>query len=204
MINDRNNRIVAAFDFDKTLTYRDTLLPFISFCKGPIKLALYISEIIPYVAGFALKIKTRQEVKEKFLTRAFEGESYAKILELGSQFSQHQLNHRLNKQALKKLRWHQEQGHRCVLVSATLNAYLLPWAKMMGFDDLLCSQLDVDKAGNVTGKLLGLNCWGEEKVNRLKQLLGTYKNYTLYAYGDSEGDKQLLAYADFPFLQKFE
>ncbi|MBA2727975.1 MAG: HAD family hydrolase [Parachlamydiaceae bacterium] len=200
----RNFSTVAAFDFDGTLTQKDTLLPFIHFCKGSLHTGLYLAEVLPYVAGFALGIKTRQQVKESLLTNAFGGEPYAKILEQGNEFAKHQIHSRLTPKALAKLYWHQQEGHRCVLISANLNVFLLPWAKKMGFDDLLCSQLDVDKAGRVTGKLLGHNCWGNEKVVRLKQLLGPKEKYTLYAYGDSRGDRELLEFADYPFYHRFE
>jgi len=199
----RNFTTVAAFDFDGTLSRRDALLPFIHFCKGNLKTLACLAAVLPYAACFALGMKTRQQVKESLLTHAFEGEPYAKILEQGNQFAKHQINNQLIPAGVAKLRWHQQQGHRCILISANLNVFLLPWAKKMGFDDLLCSQLDVDRAGNVTGRLLGPNCWGAEKVLRLKQLLGPKKNFTLYAYGDSKGDRELLELADYPFCNRF-
>ena len=87
----------------------------------------------------------------------------------------------------------------CVLISASIDAYLDPWSKLAGFDHVICSRLETTPAGNVTGRLVGLNCWGPEKVRRLEELFGPLKKYTLYAYGDSRGDKELLAGADYPF-----
>lgn len=194
---------VAAFDFDGTLTYRDTLLPFICFCKGLLNTAVYALKTAPGVACFTAGIKTRQQVKEQMLTYAFRGELYTKLMEKGNQFAQLEIPKRLNPKALNKLIWHQKEGHHCVLLSATLDAYLLPWSKIMGFDSLLCSKMEADRTGIVTGKLSGCNCWGPEKVARLEKLQGPKENYILYAYGDSQGDRELLNYADFPFYQKF-
>jgi phosphoserine phosphatase len=44
------------------------------------------------------------------------------------------------------------------------------------------------------------NCYGQEKVNRLLEVEPDRKNYYLYAYGDSRGDREMLAFADFPTL----
>jgi phosphoserine phosphatase len=72
----------------------------------------------------------------------------------------------------------------------------------MRFDACLSSRLSLDAQGCVTGKLLGSNCWGIEKVARLQDWLQRPRNtYTLYAYGDSRGDLELLAAADHPYYR---
>ncbi len=100
---------------------------------------------------------------------------------------------------MTRLHWHQRQGHRCVLVSASMDIYLKPWAAAAGFDDVVCSTLEFHD-GRVTGRLAGGNCYGDEKARRLAQLLGE-QDYTLYAYGDSRGDKELLAMADYGYYR---
>ena len=40
------------------------------------------------------------------------------------------------------------------------------------------------------------NCYGQEKVNRFLQVEPDRKSYVLYAYGDSSGDKEMIALAD--------
>jgi hypothetical protein len=50
----------------------------------------------------------------------------------------------------------------------------------------------------LTGRLLGKNCYGPEKVQRLKTLLGSLEDYVIYTYGDSKGDRELLAIAQYP------
>ena len=65
----------------------------------------------------------------------------------------------LKPQAMKKLQWHQDRGHRCILISASLDLFLVPWATREGFNDLICSRVEVDEKGHVTEvtsyKLLG-------------------------------------------------
>lgn len=71
---------------------------------------------------------------------------------------------------------------------------------MVGFDHVICSQLETTSKGNVTGNLKGVNCWGPEKVRRLEELYGSRENYVLYAYGNGTGDKDMLNSADYPFF----
>ncbi len=110
---------------------------------------------------------------------------------------------RIKPQAMERLHWHKQQGHDCILVSASLELYLVPWAKRHGFQDILASRLEIDQKGRVTGQLIGKNCWGAEKRRRLIELLGPQKYYQLYAYGDSRGDQELLEIADYPFYRLF-
>ncbi|MFX5393220.1 HAD-IB family phosphatase, partial [Acinetobacter baumannii] len=78
----------------------------------------------------------------------------------------------LRPEAVAKLRGHQKQGHVCVLVSATLALYLRPWARDMGFDEVLATELEVDARGRFTGLLATPNCYGPEKAARLRQRFG--------------------------------
>ena len=104
---------------------------------------------------------------------------------------------------MQRLQWHKKQGHRCILVSASLEIYLRPWATKLGFSYILGSRLEQIDNNRTSGKLLGENCFGPEKMRRIESLLGPRDGYTLYAYGDSRGDKELLSAADFPFYKIF-
>ena len=77
-----------------------------------------------------------------------------------------------------------------------------PWALKTGFDDVIASHLETREDGRITGNLLGENCFGIEKVRRLEALLGPKSGYTLYAYGDSRGDRELLSSADYAYYRK--
>lgn len=195
--------VVAAFDFDGTLTYRDTLLPFLCFSSGPLlttcKIALELPQLAAYVAG----VCSRQETKEHVLKRFFQGKSYDEIKKTGERFAETGLNQFIKSEGMRRLGWHIKQGHRCILVSANLDLFLCPWAKRNGFHDAITSRCEVTSEGKLTGKLVGLNCWGMEKTHRLRELLGQEKNYILYVYGDSKGDQDLLSVADYAFYRSF-
>ncbi|MGA7953290.1 MAG: HAD-IB family hydrolase, partial [Gloeobacterales cyanobacterium] len=98
-------------------------------------------------------------------------------------------------------RWHQSQGHRTILVSASLAIYLQPWAQRMGIQDVLGTDLEV-KQGRFTGKIKGKNCYGPEKLARLQHLINM-EHCCLHAYGDSKGDRELLSVAQYPYYRTF-
>jgi phosphatidylglycerophosphatase C len=199
----KNKSIVAAFDFDKTLTTQDTLLPFVRLSLGRWKTCLNLMRVFPFAVGFLLGLQTRQQVKERFLSACFKGYSMSALQATGKKFVKQKISRFLKVEGLERLKWHQQQGHRCILVSANLNIFIPYWAESAGIQDVLCTILEEDAEGKATGKIAGLNCWGEEKVNRLQKILGHRENVILYAYGDSQGDKELLGYADYAFYRSF-
>ena len=195
--------IIAVFDFDHTLTDRDSLLPLLLKLKGKMAASYQLTLLGPSFAAFLLGNLSRQGIKEKILSRFIGGLTAAELHSLGEDYAAHQLGSYVKPEGLERLSWHQAQGHRCLLISASLEFYLKPWAELHGFEAVLASKLEFNAEGQATGRLLGLNCWGPEKVVRLIKYLGPEKKYQLYAYGDSRGDQELLAFADHSFYRTF-
>lgn len=194
----------ALFDFDGTITYCDTLLPFLHFSLGPSRLTALLASCLPRLTRYLVGSSSRQEVKEALLTQAFGGCSHGDFKKLCRRFAKEKLPCYVRKKALERLRWHSSAGHRCLLVSANLEDYLDPWAQAHGFEQVVASRLAEDEQGRLTGKLLGNNCRGEEKVHRLRQLMGLYglgEESLFFAYGDSPGDWPLLRWADLAFYR---
>jgi phosphatidylglycerophosphatase C len=196
--------IVAAFDFDHTLTNRDSLFPFLINVQGIWKTTYHLTVLGPAFVRFLLGNLSRQGMKEKILSRFIGGKSFTEVQALGQIYADRQLDQYLRPKAMKCLASHQAQGHRCILVSASLEFYLKPWAIRHGFEEVLASRLELTSSGHVTGRLVGLNCWGQEKERRLLDYLGPKEQYTLYVYGDSRGDREILALADYPFYHTFK
>lgn len=195
-------RKIAAFDFDGTLSYHDTLLPFLVFKKGKKKVLFDLLKTSPAFLSYGIGIGSRQKLKETLLKHALGGDSYHSIVQTGKHFSP-TLSTLLRPQALRKLKWHQEQGHETVIISANLEVYLQPWGEREGVTHTLASRL-AHEEGSITGKLSGLNCWGVEKVRRLLAWAGPKENFLLWAYGDTYGgDGPLLKLADYPFFRHF-
>lgn len=194
---------IAAFDFDGTITYRDTLLPFLFFAQGlPIACAKIGCEL-PALSQFCLGRLSRHQLKEKIIRRFFGKMTKKELEEIGERFANESLEEKIKPEAFAQFNWHQSEGHRCVLVSANLDVFLKPWAKSVGFDDVICTELETKPDGRIAGTFNGGNCWGSEKVKRLQKLLGPRENYLLYAYGDSRGDHEMMMLADYPFYCTF-
>lgn len=194
--------VIAAFDFDGTLTHRDSLLPFLHFANGTLATLKNIFLETPHLVLYTLGYLGRQTLKEAFLTRFLGGRNQQEIQSLAEQFAKQILPKMVRPKGLERIQWHNNQGHRCILISANLDIYLKPWSRMNGFHDTIASLVDFSDEGLVTGRLMGLNCRGPEKVHRLTELLGSRDKYILYAYGDSEGDRELLNIADYPFYKR--
>lgn len=191
---------IAAFDFDGTLTYRDSFFLFLIHTFGWPKLIFKTLPILPKLILYLLGKVSRSEAKEALLTQFLKGMPIETVRKLGEQFAASELSSHLRPNALARLLWHQQQGHRCLIVSASLDFWLEPWAKAHGVEQVLSSRLEVDESGRVTGKLLGKNCRREEKVHRLEEALGSLDQYEIHAYGDTIGDKEMMIAADHPYF----
>lgn len=200
-----NKPVIAAFDFDGTITTRDSLLPFLFYASGYTETLKKLSLLSPTFLKYILGLKSRQNTKETVLKEFFWGMPIDWMTALGEVFSSSQdLDQLIRPEAKERIHWHQNQGHQCILISASIDVYLNPWAKTFGFRHVISSQLKITKDGKVTGELQGLNCWGPEKMRRLIELIGPRENYILYAYGDSRGDRELLASADYAFFKRLK
>ncbi len=198
------SNVVAAFDFDGTLTRRDTLLPFLRYLLGDTQLALHALQLSPTLAAYGLGWVTNSIAKERVFVQCLAGMRDETLQREGARFAAHRVSGLLRQEALQRLGWHKAQGHRCVTVSASLEIYVRPWAESVGFDDVIATQLEVRQDGTVSGKLAGQNCFGPEKVRRLGGLLGAREQYCLYAYGDSSGDTEMLSSADYAYYRSFQ
>lgn len=194
--------VVAAFDFDGTLTCRETLLPFLRYTLGAAAVARHALILSPTLAGYALGWIRNDVAKERVFTQCLAGMRTDELQLQGERFAMNVLPGLLRDEAMRRLAWHKQQDHRCVVISASLEAYVRPWALQAGFDDVIATHLEVKQDGRLTGNLSGANCFGSEKVRRLEALLGPTNGYTLYAYGDSRGDKELLSAADYAYYRK--
>lgn len=194
------SRRVAAFDFDGTLTRHDTVLPFLVQACGPVAVAAAAARVAPLAertrrGRLAEPIHPRDAVKAALLAHLLAGRSARWLAEAGSRFAR-TLPRRLRPEMVAQLRWHQEQGHEVVLVSASLRAYLEPFASTYGIDQVIGVGFEVDHHGVLTGRLDGPNVRGPEKAVRLRAWLADEPPTYLWAYGNSSGDAELLALAD--------
>ena len=195
--------VVAAFDVDGTLTTRDCVVPFL------VRLAGWRAVLTASFRHPALLVSTslgrgdRDRLKELVVGRLVRGRTGTALDELGRAFAINHASRWVRPDTLARLRWHRESGHEVVLVSASLRAYLEPLASEVlgGVHAVLCTDVEVSTDGRCTGRLDGGNCRGPEKSKRLEAWLAG-RSATIYAYGDSAGDRELLAMAHHPHRVK--
>jgi phosphatidylglycerophosphatase C len=193
--------VVAAFDVDGTVTTHDCVVPFLRRVAGTVpmavKLALSVHRLVPAVVRW-----DRDELKAVATRAVLTGRPIADVDELGESFAEHIADYWLRTATVERIREHREQGHHVVFVSASYGAYLRPLARRLGVDGVVATELEVDGDGRCTGALVGGNCRGPEKARRLQAWLdanhGGRDAVELWAYGDSPGDRELLAAADRP------
>lgn len=199
-------RIVAAFDFDGTVTDRDTLVPFLVRVFGRARVIATFAALAPTGLGHLLRRVPIDEFKRRVLRRLVAGVPANPARALGPAHAS-AIAAWLRPGALRRIEWHRAQGHQVALVSSTLDLYLDHVAAQLGFDHVLCSRLEVrrDAAGieRFTGELEGPDCTGAEKLRRLAGCLGALDALELHAYGDSAGDRELLAAAHHPHFRPF-
>ena len=190
--------VIAAFDVDGTLTTRDCVRPFLERAAGRRRLVTSLLRR-PLATVIAAIRRDRDRFKEIIVGGSLRGKLVTEVETIGEQFAQFVLVNWLRPDTVRRLRWHQRSGHRTVLVSASLAAYLRPLAVRLGIDDVLCT--DSTRSGERYGdRLVGLNCRADEKRRRLDQWLEERRwiDAEVWAYGDSIGDRELLARADHP------
>ena len=187
---------VAAFDVDGTLTVRDCVRPFLVQVGGWQGLATALARR-PLRSAGAMARRDRDSFKELMVGGVLRGRLVAQVEALGESFAEKVEAGWLRADTVGRLRWHQRMGHRIVLVSASLSPYLRPLGRRLGVDDVLCSEplKEGDRFGD---GLLGANCRAAEKVRRLDEWLASRNlvGASVWAYGDSDGDRELLARAD--------
>lgn len=194
------HRRIAAFDFDGTLTYRDTLVPFLVRAFGARRVAAAVSRTASTAARARLgrlegELHHRDATKEALLADLFAGRDAAWVSAQGKAFAT-TLHRRLRSEMVEQVAWHRSEGHELVIVSAGLSAYLEPFARRHHFNQVMAVELETDESGTLTGALAGPNVRGPEKEVRLRAWFGDEPPEMLWAYGNSSGDRELLAMAD--------
>jgi phosphatidylglycerophosphatase C len=187
------NVTVAAFDVDNTLTVRDCVVPFMKSVGGISRLSKVLLTDIGETFQ-SVRRRDRDSLKMKFVDGVFAGKDAREVESLGIQFASKVADKWLRSDVATRMRWHQEQGHVVILVSASLGAYLHPLGDLLEVDAVLCTELE-EMDGLLTGKLIGQNCRGKEKASRVQkwcQDSGIATEDLVYAYGDSSGDTELL------------
>lgn len=192
---------LALFDFDGTLTKSDSLIGFIRFARGNTAYVFGMLFLSPMLVRFKLKLIPNYKAKQMMLSYFFKGMDAKMFQDIALEYSLEHIDPILRPKAMEKMKWHIKQGHKVVIVSASMKCWLKPWCDKHHID-LISTELEIEDE-KLTGKFKTKNCYGIEKETRVREVyaLDTYEY--IYAYGDSSGDKELLALADESFYKPF-
>lgn len=195
------NNIIAAFDFDGTITKKDTYFEFVIHCFGIMKTYGGFLLLSPILILYKLKFLRNDIAKQLTFSFFFKGMEQEKYLNYCSTFKE-RIGEIVRSDALDKIAYHRSRGHYLVIISASNEDWIQPWAIENNFNYVIGTQLEISK-NKLTGKFASPNCYGHQKVKRLTQHIPNIAQRYVYAYGDSKGDKQLLDMANMSFFRSF-
>ena len=188
---------VYCFDFDGTLTTSDTLLEFIKFAKGKSRFLIVFLMYSPLLVLMKLHLYPNWKVKQMIFTHLFGGMHIEKFDKLCHAFAV-KYQHLLRPLGIQRVHEALTAGSQVFVVSASIDNWVLPFFLVRGMEgvEVLGTQIEVVD-GKLTGRFLSRNCYGAEKVHRITDVLPHDRQaYTIEAFGDSRGDKEMLAFAD--------
>lgn len=187
-------KTIAFFDFDGTISKSDSFIGFVKYYFGLYKTLWGFIYLFPIFLFYKLRIITNDKAKVGALKHFFNNTNEKAFKQKADDYSSIHLDKILRDKAVKKLNWHQENKHEIVIVSASIDYWLRKYCEKNNFN-LIATKLEIidDK---VTGRLLGKNCYGIEKVRRIKEVYNLEDYQEIYAYGDTPGDIPMLNLAD--------
>ncbi len=185
---------IAIFDFDGTISDRDSFLAFIRHTHGFWGLCWGFLLHLPYLIMYLLGRYPNDRFKEKIFTHFYAGETVDNLAQAGERFCQEKLPAMIYAGAWQQLHWHQQQGHRIIILTASSAIWLKAWCDAHHFE--LIATAFATKDGRYTGEIAGKNCYGEEKARRFAPILAQHPDSQVYGYGDSASDQAFLKVCD--------
>jgi phosphatidylglycerophosphatase C len=192
---------IAFFDFDGTITTKDTLLEFIRFSKGSSYYRFGFLLNSPWLIAYKLKLISNQRAKERILTFFFGRCPIDTFAAHCDKFSAEILPVLIRPHALDEIARLRAAGVSVVIVSASPENWIRTWS-LSQEAELLATRLEVS-GDRLTGKIEGANCYGKEKVRRIEAAYQLKEYPKIYAYGDTKGDIPMLSLADIRFYKPF-
>lgn len=191
---------LAAFDFDGTISRKDTLIPFLLRATGRARFASGWRQVVAAGARGRVDLRDRDAVKAELIEHLLADRLEADLREAGERYARDLLSEdRLRPLVVDRLRAHRERGDTCVIVSASLVYYLEPIAREFGVHGVVGVEPEVCD-GRLTGSLCRPNVRAEQKVVQLDAWLSAQdlvpETGHRSAYGNTSGDHALLRAAD--------
>lgn len=193
---------IIAFDFDGTITTKDTFALFLRYWAGTPRWLFNLFKLLPIFIAYTLKLIDRNKVKEHVVRTFFKNANEDMLKARAEKFATEIIPNLIRPDALKTLQKKNVAPHKLYIVSASINHYLDVWAKNHGIKHVIATNLQV-KDGYLTGELSGVNCWGPGKMTKIKAEMAQTPFELAEAYGDTRGDREMLHAAQESYFKPF-
>ncbi|RYY07958.1 MAG: haloacid dehalogenase-like hydrolase [Sphingobacteriaceae bacterium] len=199
----KENNAIAFFDFDGTITNRDIFWDYLFYRLKNGLSVFKLTKSIPVFGLYLAKIYNNEKAKQLIFSKLFKNESAEYFKNTVRQYYKNSFTNRLRKDALTKILWHKNSMHEVYIVSANFNLIAQQFATEQEIK-LICTELEITN-DTISGQFTTPNCYGLEKVNRIKSTVSNLDSYDkIYAYGDSKGDREMLELATDPYYRYFK
>lgn len=199
-IPDGPERPIVAFDFDGTLTTRDSYTAFLKWRTPAAAWWLGMVKLAPAAIGYVFD-RDRGRIKAA-ATKVYLGGVPRERLEADARrFAELFSRSLLRPDAVIAWKRWRNARVRLIIVTASPDIVVAPFARGLGADDILGTPLAFDERDRVTGAFASPNCRAGEKVVRIRAAYGDLR--VKAAYGDTSGDTEMLAIAEEPYFRVF-
>lgn len=188
------------FDFDGTLTYKDTMFMYLKFYDST-KYRIQFLRHVPLFILLKLKLAETEKVKKSFIGSILRGQTQEKIEQKSKQFFEQHYPKIVRENALDFIKNIDRNNTQSLLVTASLDIWVRPFAEELKME--LVSTRAEFKNGIFTGNFVGKNCNGKEKLIRIKEEINDSKYDKIIAFGDTSGDRPMLKWANEGHYQFF-
>ncbi|MGV0920284.1 MULTISPECIES: HAD-IB family hydrolase [Empedobacter] len=186
------NRNLYLFDFDGTLTCKDTLFDFLKFSFPKVYFINYLI-FIPLFIVSKLKIIDAGFVKEMFISKFLKGKSYVEINQLAQNYFEQNHQELIYSKADEYIKSLSNYNDKFI-VSASVDFWIQPFADYYEMG-LICTKAKYDEQGFFTGKFASPNCNYQEKKNRIEKEIDLSLYDKIIAFGDTKGDEAMFSIA---------
>jgi phosphatidylglycerophosphatase C len=184
------------FDLDRTLTRRGCFTPFIfHVAKTQPRRFLSLPRIFLAVICNILGFYTKDKIKLLMWRKVVSGLPRKKLEDIGAAFGTRWAQNELRAQTTSLIRKHQESGDTLILATAAMDVIAIPFGKILGFDEIICTRTKWTRNDLVSPAFDGKNCYGKEKLRRVKLFVGDLSPSKIIAYSDHITDLPLLLWA---------
>ena len=199
---------IYVFDFDGTITTRDTFALFLRYYAGTPRWISNIVRLLPTFIAYKLGRIDRHAVKAAVIKQFFAGELAADVETKAAQFAKDVIPGLIRPAALRRVQTllgHPGCGPESLYIcSASIGPYLRVWASSWNIHlkNVMATELAINDE-RITGDLQGYNVWGENKVRRIFDQFAPHSVKIMEAYGDTRGDREMLHAAKASFFRPF-